>query len=134
MKTCFHFTSIAMLSNFIHLLIYDKSSCLHFYRCVWPDVPIFLCAWHVLKKWCILGQEKMYFDNNVQEAILFELNNVIYMPIMYGESVEDLICRGKERVTRIFQFYSNAQVFAQYFWRFYDLFSMYILSSFVSCF
>jgi hypothetical protein len=50
-------------------------------KIVWvmsENVPIFLCAWHVLKTWQLCVMEKIK-DVEVQQAILYDMHDVMIM-------------------------------------------------------
>jgi hypothetical protein len=61
-------------------------------RIVWGDdqVPIYLCAWHVLKVWHLRSIEKIK-NNEIWCAILDDFHTVVYMPIEPSESILDLL-------------------------------------------
>jgi hypothetical protein len=49
-------------------------------KIVWGDnqVPIYLCAWHVLKVWRLHSMEKIK-NNEMWRAILDDLHTIMYM-------------------------------------------------------
>jgi hypothetical protein len=67
-------------------------------RIVWVDnqMPIYLCAWHVLRAWCLHSIEKIK-DNEVRRAILDDLHTVMYMPIKPSENIEAFMTCGKKK-------------------------------------
>ncbi len=68
-------------------------------RIVWGNdqVPIYLCAWHVLKAWHLRSMEKIT-DNEMQRAILDDLHTVMYMPIEPNESIEAFMTHGRNKI------------------------------------
>ncbi len=72
-------------------------------RIVWGDdqVPIYLCAWHVLKAWHLCSMEKIK-DNEMRRAILDNLHTVMYMPIEPSESIEAFMIRGRNKIIESF--------------------------------
>jgi hypothetical protein len=72
-------------------------------RIVWGDdqMPIYLCAWHVLKAWCLRLMEKIK-DNEVQHVILDDLHIIMYMPIEPNESIETFMTRGRNKIIENF--------------------------------
>jgi hypothetical protein len=56
---------------------------------VWAveNILIFLCAWHVLKAWCLCAMENIK-DVKVQKIILHDLNDVMYISIEHKENIE----------------------------------------------
>jgi hypothetical protein len=65
-------------------------------RIVWGDdqMPIYLCAWHILKAQHLHSMEKIK-DNEVQPTILDDLHIVMYMPIELDETIEAFMTHGK---------------------------------------
>ncbi len=72
-------------------------------RIVWGEdqVPIYLCAWHILKAWRLCSMEKIK-DNGVQRVILDDLHTIMYMPIELNESIEAFMTRGKNKIIESF--------------------------------
>jgi hypothetical protein len=58
-------------------------------------VPIYLSCWHVLKAWCLHGTEKIK-NVEVRGGILQDLDDVMYMSINHGETIDDF--KERERV------------------------------------
>jgi hypothetical protein len=58
-------------------------------RVVWAieNIPIFLCAWHVLKTWHLHVMEKIK-DVEVRQIILHDLHDVMYISIKPKENIE----------------------------------------------
>jgi len=71
-------------------------------RIVWGNdwVLIYLCAWHVLKAWCLRSMEQIK-NNEMQRAILDDLHTVMYMPIDSSESIEAFMIRGRTRSLKV---------------------------------
>ncbi len=65
------------------------------------QVPIYLCAWHVLKAWRLRSMEKIK-NNEMRRAILDDLHNVMYMPIEPSESIETFMTHGKNKIIESF--------------------------------
>jgi len=86
-------------------------------RIVWGDdqVPIYLCAWHVLKAWYLRLMEKIK-DNEVQCAILDDLQIVMYMSIKSSESIEAFMTRGRNKIIESFTQHLPNDSWIQYFW------------------
>jgi hypothetical protein len=86
-------------------------------RIVWGDdqVPIYLCAWHVLKVWYLRSMEKIK-DNEVQRAILDDLQIVMYMSIKSSESIEAFMTRGRNKIIESFTQHLPNDSWIQYFW------------------
>jgi hypothetical protein len=72
-------------------------------RIVWGDdqVPIYLCAWHVLKAWRLNSMEKIK-NNEMRCAILDDLHTVMYMPIEPSESIKAFMIHGKNKTIETF--------------------------------
>ncbi len=72
-------------------------------RIVWGNdqVPIYLCAWHVLKAWRLCSMEKIK-DNEMQCATLDDLHTVMYMPIEPNESIEAFMTCGRNKIIESF--------------------------------
>jgi len=51
-------------------------------------VPIYLCAWHVLKAWQVCALKKIK-DVVVCQAILDELHAILYVMINLGKNIKD---------------------------------------------
>jgi hypothetical protein len=65
------------------------------------QVPIYPCAWHVLKAWRLRSMEKIK-DIEVKCALLDDLHIVMYMPSELGESIETFTNHGRNEVIEIF--------------------------------
>ncbi len=72
-------------------------------KIVWGDdqVPIYLCAWHVLKAWCLRLMEKIK-DNDMRHEILDDLHSILYMPIEPSESIEAFMTCGRIKIIENF--------------------------------
>jgi hypothetical protein len=72
-------------------------------RILWGDdqVPIYLCAWHVLKAWCLRSMEKIK-DNEMQRVILDDLHTVMYMPNEPNESIKAFMTHGRNKIIKSF--------------------------------
>ncbi len=72
-------------------------------RIVWGDdqMPIDLCAWHILKVQRLHSMEKIK-DNEVQCAILDDLHIIMYMPIELSETIETFMTHGKNKIIESF--------------------------------
>jgi hypothetical protein len=86
-------------------------------RIVWGDdqVPIYLCVWHVLKAWYLRSMEKIK-DNEVQCAILDDLQTVMYMSIKSSESIEAFMTCGRNKIIENFTQHLPSDSWIQYFW------------------
>jgi hypothetical protein len=89
-------------------------------KIVWGDdqVPIYLCAWHVLKVWRLCSMEKIK-DNEVQRAILDDLHTIMYMPIEPNKSIKAFMTRGKNKIIESFTQHLLSDSWTQYFWTYY---------------
>jgi hypothetical protein len=85
-------------------------------RIVWGDdqVPIYLCAWHILKAWRLRSMEKIK-DNEMRHAILDDLHTVMYMPIEPSESIEAFITRRKNKIIENFTQHLPNDSWTRYF-------------------
>jgi hypothetical protein len=72
-------------------------------KIVWGDdqVPIYLCAWHVLKAWRLHSMKKIK-DNEVPHAILDGLHTVMYMSIEPNESIEAFMTHERNKIIKSF--------------------------------
>jgi hypothetical protein len=72
-------------------------------KIVWGEdqMPIYFCAWHVLKAWRLCSMKKIK-DNEVQHAILNNLHIVTYMPIQLDENIEAFMTCGKNKIIKSF--------------------------------
>ncbi len=72
-------------------------------RIVWGEdkMPIYLCAWHVLKVWCLWSMKKIK-DSEVHCVVLNDLHAIIYMPIEPSENIDALKFRGRNKIIEIF--------------------------------
>jgi hypothetical protein len=89
-------------------------------RIVWGDdqVPIYFCAWHVLKAWRLHLMEKIK-DNEVRCAILDDLHTIMYMPIEPNENIEAFMIRGRDKIIESFTQHLSGDSWIQYFWTYY---------------
>ncbi len=89
-------------------------------RIVWGDdqVPIYLCAWHVLKVWHLRSMEKIK-DIEMRRAILDNLHTVMYMPIEPNESIEAFMTRGRNKIIENFTQHLPGDSWTRYFWTYY---------------
>ncbi len=89
-------------------------------RIVWGDdqVPIYLCAWHVLKAWHLRSMEKIK-DNEMRHAIFDNLHTIMYMPIESSESIEAFMTRGKHKIIESFTQHLPSDSWIRYFWNYY---------------
>ncbi len=65
-------------------------------------VPIYLCAWHVLKAWQVRALEKIK-DVVMHLAILDDLHAILYVMIDLGKIIEDFKAHGKKKVMANFE-------------------------------
>jgi hypothetical protein len=65
------------------------------------QMPIYFCAWHVLKVWHLHFMEKIK-ESGVQCAILDDLHTVMYMPIKPNENIEAFMTHGKNKIIESF--------------------------------
>jgi hypothetical protein len=86
-------------------------------RIVWGDdqMPIYLCAWHILKAWHLCSMEKIK-DNEVRCAILDDPHTVMYMPIEPSESIEIFMTRGRNKIIESFIKHLSGDSCTRYFW------------------
>jgi hypothetical protein len=72
-------------------------------RIVWGDdqMPIYLCAWHILKVWHLCSMEKIK-DNEMRCVILDDPHTVMYTPIEPNESIEIFMTRGRNKIIESF--------------------------------
>ncbi len=70
-------------------------------KIMWADnqMPIYLCAWHILKVWHLRSMEKIK-DSEVRSAILDDLHTIMYMPIEPSESIETFMTRGRNKILK----------------------------------
>jgi hypothetical protein len=54
---------------------------------MFDNIPIFLCAWHVYKAWCLCAMEKIK-DVEVRQAILHDMCDVMFMFIEIKKHIE----------------------------------------------
>jgi hypothetical protein len=89
-------------------------------RIVWGDdqMPIYLCAWHVLKAWRLRSMEKIK-NNEMRRAILDNLHTVMYMPIEPSESIEAFMTRGRNKIIESFTQHLSDDSWTRYFWTYY---------------
>jgi len=89
-------------------------------KIVWGEeqMPIYLCAWYVLKAWCVHSIEKIK-DNGVWHVILDDLHNVMYITIEPSESIETSMTRGRNKVIENFTQHLFGNSWVQYFWTYY---------------
>ncbi len=98
-------------------------------RIMWGDdqMPIYLCAWHVLKVWRLCSMEKIK-DNGMQCAMLDDLHTIMYMAIDSGESIEAFMTRGKNKIIEGFTQHLSSDSWTRYFWTYYFQVGMWIKS------
>jgi hypothetical protein len=72
-------------------------------KIVWgkDQVPIYLCAWHISKGWCLHSMEKIK-NNGVRHAILDDRHTIMYMPIEPNGSIEAFMTCGKNKIIERF--------------------------------
>jgi hypothetical protein len=89
-------------------------------KIVWgsDQVPIYLCAWHVLKGWHLRSMEKIK-DNQVQCAILDDLHTIMYMPIEPNESIQAFMTCEKNKIIENFIQHLPCDSWTRYFWTYY---------------
>jgi hypothetical protein len=89
-------------------------------KIVWGEdqMPIYLCAWHVLKAWCLHSMEKIK-DNGVWRAILDDFQIVMYMPIELGENIEAFMTHGRNKIIESFTQHLFGDSWTWYFWTYY---------------
>ncbi len=84
-------------------------------RIVWSqNLPIFLCALHVLKAWCLCSMEKI----KALEArrVLDHLHTMMFMSINLDESIDDFKAHGREMVVENFNKLQPSVAWTRYFW------------------
>ncbi len=89
-------------------------------RILWGNdqVPIYLCAWHILRAWCLHSMEKIK-NNEMRCAILDDLHTIMYMPIKPSESIETLMTRGRNKIIENFTQHLLSDSWTRYFWTYY---------------
>ncbi len=65
-------------------------------------VPIYLCAWHVLKAWRIHALEKIK-DVVIRLAISGDLHPILYVMIDLGKNIKDFKAHGTKKVMANFE-------------------------------
>ncbi len=65
-------------------------------------VPIFLCAWHVLKVWCVCALKKIK-DVVVHWEILDDLHVILYVMINLGKNIKNFKANAKKKVMANFE-------------------------------
>jgi len=65
-------------------------------------VPIYICAWHVLKAWWVCALKKIK-DVVVRWAILDNLHVILYVMTNLGKNINDFKAHGKEKVMANFE-------------------------------
>jgi hypothetical protein len=65
-------------------------------------VPIYLCAWHVIKAWHVYALEKIK-DATMCWTILDEFHVILYAMINLGKNIKNFKARGKEKVMANFE-------------------------------
>jgi hypothetical protein len=81
-------------------------------------VPIYLCCWHVLKAWGLRCTKKIK-DVEVQDGILQDLHDVMYMSINHGETIDDFKECGRVVVKESLHKHRLNDVWTNYFWTYY---------------
>jgi hypothetical protein len=89
-------------------------------RTVWGDnqMPIYLCAWHVSKAWCLRSMEKIK-NNEVWREILDDLHTIKYMPIEPSENIEAFMTRGRNKIIESFTQHLSSDSWTWYFLTYY---------------
>lgn len=72
-------------------------------KIVWgeDEMPIYLCAWHVLKVWCLWSMKKIK-DNEVHCVVLNDLHAIMYMPIEPSKNIDAFKFCGRNKIIEIF--------------------------------
>jgi hypothetical protein len=65
-------------------------------------VPIYLCAWHVLKAWRVCALKKIK-DVVVHKAIFNNFHVILYVMINLGKNNKDFKAHDKEKVMANFE-------------------------------
>jgi hypothetical protein len=65
-------------------------------------VPIYLCAWHVLKAWGVHALEKIK-DVVVRWAILDDLHVILYVMINLGKNIKNFKAHWRKKVMTNFE-------------------------------
>jgi hypothetical protein len=89
---------------------------------MWKDenVPMYLCAWHVLKNWEKNIISKVPKDGDMKDRIFQALKATMYKSIEYEKNIEDFIgCIQKKLLTTIVEDFGGIE-FHNYFWAHYD--------------
>ncbi len=68
---------------------------------VWNTNHVLICAWHVLKAWCLLFVEKIK-DVQMRRAIYDYLYLVMFMSINLRETIELFKARGRGKMMECF--------------------------------
>jgi hypothetical protein len=89
-------------------------------RIVWGDdqVPIYLCAWHILKVWRLRLMEKIK-NNEMWRAILDDLHTMMYMPIEPSENIKTFMTHGRNKTIESFTQHLSNDSWTRYFWTYY---------------
>ncbi len=87
---------------------------------MWGDdqMPIYFCAWHVLKAWRLLSMEKIK-DNGVWCAILDDLHIIMYMPIEPSENIEAFMTFERNKIIENFTQHLPDGSWIWCFWTYY---------------
>ncbi len=82
------------------------------------QVPIYLCAWHVLKAWRLHLMEKIK-NNGVWPTILDDLHIIMYMLIELSENIETFVTHGRNKIIESFTQHLPRDSWTRYFWTYY---------------
>jgi len=98
--------------------------CVLMLRIVWAiyNILISLCAWHVLKAWCLCAMENIK-DVEVQQIILHDLHDVMYISIEPKENIETFKEQRKMKVLQNYE-HNPSDSWTNYFWTYYYQFGM----------
>lgn len=69
-----------------------------------PEVPIYLCAFHVLKNWKNQIWAKVPNLGSLKDLVYRQLHSFLYMPIEYQESEGDFLKRARTVSKTMFKF------------------------------
>ncbi len=86
-------------------------------RMVWgkDQVPIYFCAWHILKAWRLCSMEKIK-DNGVWHVIYYDFQIIMYMLIEPGENIETFMICGRNKIIENFTQHLPGDLWTRYFW------------------
>lgn len=89
-----------------------------FSRRVWENVKIYLCVFHVLKNWKEKCKKRVPGDKFAKWEVFWEMQQVLYLNIEFGEREVDFIERTKNAMEKIFTEY-NVPAIKKYFEKHY---------------